>query len=53
MSVVFFGPAYANVHLRQKVWYENDRKNMANLLEYKLKKMLIFAQKILEVANRP
>ena len=24
---------------------------MANLLEYKLKKMLIFAQKILEVAN--
>ena len=38
-------------HLRPKVWYENDRKNMENLLEYKLKKMLILAQKILEVAN--
>ena len=32
------------------VWYENDRKNMENLLEHKLEKMLIFDRKILEVA---
>ena len=51
--VVFFGSAYVNDHLRPKVWYENDRKNMENLLEYKLRKMLIFAQKILEVAITP
>ena len=49
-SDVFQGSAYANVNLRQKVWYENDRKNMENLLKHKLEKMLIFDQKILEVA---
>ena len=32
------------------VWYENDRKNMENLLKHKLEKMLIFDRKILEVA---
>ena len=52
----FFGcfqaSAYANVNLRPKVWYENDRKNMENLLKHKLEKMLIFDQKILEFANR-
>ena len=38
-------------HLRPKVWYGNDCKNMENLLKHKLEKMLIFDQKILEVAN--
>ena len=33
-SVVFLGSAYANDHLRQKVGYENDGKNMENLLDY-------------------
>ena len=47
----FLGSAYANDNLRPKVWYENDRKNMENLLKHKLKKMLIFDQKILEVAS--
>ena len=51
-SDVFEGSAYANDDLRPKVWYENDRKNMENLLKHKLEKMLIFDQKILEVANR-
>ena len=46
----FWGPAYANDHLRPKVWYKNDRKNIENLLNHKLEKMLIFDQKILEVA---
>ena len=41
-----------NVHQRP-IWYENDRKNMANLLNHKLEKMLIFDQKILEFANAP
>ena len=50
-SDVFEGSAYANDDLRPKVWYENDRKNMENLLKHKLEKMLIFDQKILEVAN--
>ena len=49
-SDVFQGSAYANVHLRPKVWYENDRKNMKNLLKHILEKMLIFNQKILKVA---
>jgi len=43
--VVFFGYAYANDHLRPKVWYEHDCKNMENLLVEK--KMLIFDRKIL------
>ena len=34
-SVVFWGSAYANDHLRPKVWYENDRKNMESLFEHK------------------
>ena len=34
------------------VWYENDRKNMENLLEHKLEKMLIFDRKIFKVANQ-
>ena len=33
-SVVFLGSAYANDHLRPKVGYENDGKNMENLLDY-------------------
>ena len=49
-SDVFEGSAYANDDLRSKVWYENDRKNMENLLKHKLEKMLIFDRKILEVA---
>ena len=48
---VFFGSAYANDHLRPKVWFDHDRKDMENLLVHKLKKMLIFDQKILEVSN--
>ena len=32
------------------IWYEKDRKDMKNLLVHKFKKMLIFDQKILEVA---
>ena len=47
----FYNIRLRKVNLRQKVWYENDRKNMANLLNHKLEKMLIFDQKILEVAN--
>ena len=46
----FLGSANAIDHLRPKVWYENDRKNMENLLKHKLQKMMIFDQKILEVA---
>ena len=48
---VFFGSAYANDHLRLKVWFDHDRKDMENLLVHKLKKMLIFDQKILEFSN--
>ena len=50
-SVVFLGSAYANDHLRPKVGYENDLMNMESPLVYKLKKVLIFDQKILEVSN--
>ena len=35
---VFFGSAYANDHLRLKVWFDHDRKDMENLLVDKLKK---------------
>ena len=48
--IFFRGDAYANNYLRPKVWYEIDRKHMENLLKHKLEKMLIFDQKILEVA---
>ena len=37
-SVIFYPSAYANGHLRPKVWYENDRKNMETLIVYKWKK---------------
>ena len=37
-SVIFHPSAYANGHLRPKVWYENDRKNMETLIVYKWKK---------------
>ena len=47
----FLGSAYANDHLRPKVRYENDRKNMEDLLVHKWEKMLISDQKIHEVAN--
>ena len=50
-SDVFRGGTYANDLLRPKIWYENDRKNIENLLKRKLEKMLIFDQKILEAAN--
>ena len=45
-----WGSAYATDHLRPKVWYENDRKNMETLIVYKCKKKLIFDQRILEIA---
>ena len=50
-SVVFYPSAYANDHLRPKVRYENDRKSEADLLIYKSKKVAIFDQKMIEVAN--
>ena len=45
-SVVLWAPPTQMTTYDQK--YENDRKNMGNLLIQKLKKMLIFDQKILE-----
>ena len=37
-SGCFLGSAHANDHLRPKVWYENDRKNMENRFLHELKK---------------
>ena len=34
----FYPSAHANGHLRLKVWYDNDRKNMENLLKQQLEK---------------
>ena len=39
------------VNLWPQPYHQNDRKKTENLLIYILKKMLIFDQKILEVAN--
>ena len=43
--VVYLDSAYENGHLRQKIWYENDRKNMKNLLVNKFEKNLDFRSK--------
>ena len=48
MSFLLFPPTQIN--LRPKFWHENDRKSEADLLIYKFKKMVIFDQKIIEVA---
>ena len=44
-SVVFLGSAYENDNLRPKIWNENDRKNMKNLLVHKFAKNLDFRSK--------
>ena len=50
MSFSLFPPTQIN--LRPKFWYQNDRKSEADLLIHKLKKVVIFDQKIIEVAIR-
>ena len=42
----FQGSAYANDYLRPKNWYENNRKNMENLLEHKLEKCWFSTEKL-------
>ena len=50
-SVYFFDFSRRQVNLWPQLYYQNDRKKTENLLIYNSKKMLIFDQKILEVAN--
>ena len=42
----FLGFAYAKDHLRPKVWYENDRKNIENRMVHKWKKLIFNKKKI-------
>ena len=49
-SVCFFDFSRLQVNLWPQPYHQNDRKKTENLLIYNSKKMLIFDQKILEVA---
>ena len=51
-SVCFFDFSRLQVNLWPQLYHQNDRKKTENLFIYDSKKMLIFDQKILEVANR-